>query len=190
MKKFLMFLCTLILFFLLVGSANALQIVDVINFNSSGADQADAFVQGSNPNTPAWGGEYVNEIENECDYLNFYHYFTFDPAFETIDSASLSIELSDDGCDRREYAWIWDGDSWHGSGEIDDETYTYGVTLSLLEDGDLFAQVDGRKGDFYVNSSTLTIDYTPVAPVPEPATILLMGLGLFGLVGIRRRKNS
>ena len=47
-------------------------------------------------------------------------------------------------------------------------------------------------GDFYVDKSELIVygDDGEVAPVPEPATILLMGTGLLGLVAYSRKRYS
>jgi hypothetical protein len=36
----------------------------------------------------------------------------------------------------------------------------------------------------------LTMNFSEPAPVPEPNTMLLMGLGLAGLIGIRSRRKS
>lgn len=41
--------------------------------------------------------------------------------------------------------------------------------------------------DFFMNGSNLT-KFQPVSPVPEPSTIVLMGLGLVGLAGYGRKK--
>lgn len=53
-------------------------------------------------------------------------------------------------------------------------------------DGTLFVEVTSTLGDFYIDSSTLTVDAQKVS-VPESGTLMLLGLGLLGL-GVMRRK--
>lgn len=46
-------------------------------------------------------------------------------------------------------------------------------------------------GVLYVNSSTFELDYeNQTAPVPEPSTMLLFGVGALGLLGYSRKRSS
>lgn len=81
--------------------------------------------------------------------------------------------------------------------EIDSGSKSFPVPNigELVNGGTVGVRVQGASPttlqDFKVNGSTLIVDYTP-APhfeVPEPGTIALFGIGLFGLGLIRLRRH-
>jgi len=59
----------------------------------------------------------------------------------------------------------------------------------LVEDGKLNVTLCSTFGDFMFDKSTFTANGDS-APVPEPATLLLLGSGLLGAAGLRRRNRK
>jgi hypothetical protein len=109
-----------------------------------------------------------------------------------VNSANLYIDITDDGWDflgnwAREYANLFvDGTQLWTSLEVNDQIYPFILTAQQTSDNVLLVKIDWVAGDFGVNFVKITGDYT--ASVPEPATMLLLGLGLVGLAGFGRKK--
>jgi hypothetical protein len=72
--------------------------------------------------------------------------------------------------------------SWNGSGSID--LSTYGLNYDDINKGECQADWWGMAGKIIVDGSTNN------APVPEPGTIALLGLGMAGLAVYGKRRSN
>jgi hypothetical protein len=140
--------------------------------------------------------------------------FTIDD-FVGIDSATLYLTIKGrrQYCNSRGYCWYYDSDvnidagstaSHHmvlaGSFEIIELVLNQDTINSMLADDNLGFSIQGlsaywwsdQGGQGYTNSrfylDNVILDVTPSSSVPIPGAIWLLGSGVLGLIGIRRKK--
>ena len=136
--------------------------------------------------------ENVNTKLNLWDSVEWQHDLS-DQGFApgSAKSAKLSIQFSDDKDFWPELATIvvgkidfQDGEAFYSPVKDWSGSLGFNSLASLNKSGLLNVKVWSDVGDFYIGQSTLE-----VSTVPEPTTLMLMGIGLAGL-GATRIKGS
>lgn len=191
MKKLVLCLSILLLILGFHETAAAIPytLTDTTTFTENGTNAPEDLV--------SYGGASVSALEGIGDYVTWKHQYNFDPPLGTITSASIAIELADDDVDRiwrinsYELGFLYDESGHWAFGEVDAGTYGYNVNGAYLADGSFTMTIGSLWGDFSLLSSRLTINYdsdVSAAPVPEPASLLLLGTGLIGITALTKVK--
>ncbi|OGQ88159.1 MAG: hypothetical protein A2464_04245 [Deltaproteobacteria bacterium RIFOXYC2_FULL_48_10] len=105
----------------------------------------------------------------------------FDFALDILSDGTMELTLHGDTDASITYTYgtrnWWDGWSGWSGGELENGAYL--IAQLWVDTGDTTNSVSA---DFNITGSNS-------APIPEPATLLLIGFGLLGMAGVSRRKN-
>ena len=189
MRKFLVMFCAAAMMFVSANVANAC------------TQQDPGCPTGSTPTVWTDTVEKTIFFSDRLPGVNSAQIFhsIIDEGFVPLVDKSLSIALAFTFSDDYDNYWDWYESvniSTSGVSQLFPLSFDFAPTMSLSGSaffdatGTLTVNLMRTAGDFYFKKSVMTVTGCDFSTVPEPATLLLLGGGLIGLVGYGRKKIS
>ena len=197
MKKYLMFLCSVILVFGIVGGANAIPFTDTQVLDETiGEGPVAEYFWGD---TITYSHATPIDFEVPWDIVNSAELeisgYWIDGDDDTVEVSGTAVGTLESGGSQGTY-FSFNSLNWVSWDTPSVSSFDISSTFSSWSTGaplNVSITANGSIGDGILTlaSSTFNLDYdNGSAPVPEPSTILLMGAGLLGLVGYNRKRFS
>jgi PEP-CTERM motif-containing protein len=201
MKRIVVVLCAMTLALGAAGTASALPFSSLVDFSGDGTDSGRTFKRISDGNSSGFVGAYSHTVN-------------FVPPADSVLDASLTIDYQKVNSQGQGNAEIWlldldnlsstligkldPANDWISKTFVLSPTVFAGVSGSSWTIGFKFQETTNGNDSFELDKSVLSGNYTghvqppPQRPaaVPEPGSLVLLGTGALGFIGLGRRMKK
>jgi hypothetical protein len=134
-------------------------------------------------------GEILASISADSSGFNFYEWSSFNVLIwdESLQDFAVSVYSWSGGSDYDIEVPLILGERYFITGSFGGGGSVMEFLGSIYSEDTVDGYMEGLHSYDYSAFLSLAVNENPVGPVPEPSTLIMMGIGLASLIGVRRR---